>query len=198
MSRDAGRVYGWSLWLLGACAGGPQAAKPPNAEPASSPGLQNAFAATERSSSDVNALLLSCVEDIQRTELGKTSAMHVTAWYCVCMTDALGILEQPLLTRDAAAPKCVDFARSTTPHTPGETQTPYGAHRFLNAGQIAGAFQGCVQKTVQDPYTSGLTSLQQEMFCSCLVDSMRARRSASTAIGEDLTRTCANAANWKW
>jgi hypothetical protein len=166
------------------------------------PSIENRFAKDEQSSSFVNQALYSCMDGLaqaeQTTVPGKAVGVHTKGWYCVCMGDALAVTKSPTVTADQAGARCVEFAKHVTRKTPATTRTPYSGSSFLNAGQMADALKGCRTKLELGEKTKSLAELQKETFCSCVVDSMRFRRTTSTSVPVEETRICANAAGWSW
>jgi hypothetical protein len=162
---------------------------------------ENVFAKDEHPSSFANETLLRCMASLEKAEVAgkkRLTKTHVKAWYCVCMTDALGVAKKAAVSVDAAGPTCVDFAEEATRKTPTSTRTPYTGKSYLNAGQMADALKGCRLKLDQGEKTQALDELQKETFCSCVVDSMRFRRTSSTSVPVAETRVCAEAAGWSW
>jgi hypothetical protein len=164
--------------------------------------IENLFAKHEQSTSFANQTLLSCMSGTLRTGAAapfrRATKPHVEAWYCACMADAMGVLEKPTVSTDEAAARCVDFAGRTTRKTAPATRTPYSGNSFLNVRQMADALKACRTKLTHEPRAAALGERQQETFCSCLVDSMRYRRTTSTNVPVQETRICAHAAGWSW
>jgi len=195
------RLFVFTFLAAAAChktAGAPSST---SAQSDGSSKIENVFAPDEQPTSFASTTLLRCMEGVDRAETSgkkRLTKPHVKAWYCVCMADALGITRPPAATIDAAGPSCVDFAQKTTKKTPTTTHTPYTGSSFLNAGQMADALEACRNKLEQAGKTQALEDLQKETFCSCVVDSMRFRRTTSTSVPVAETRTCAEAAGWSW
>jgi hypothetical protein len=161
----------------------------------------NVFAKDEQPSSFVNESLLRCMAGLEKAEVSgkkRLTMTHTKAWYCVCMTDALGIAKKPAVSVDVAGAACVDFAQAATRKTPTSTRTPYTGKSYLNAGQMGDALRACRLKLEQGAKTQSLDEPQKETFCSCVVDSMRFRRTTSTSVPVAETRVCAEAAGWSW
>jgi hypothetical protein len=172
-----------------------------SAEPGEPRSTENVFAKDEQPTSFASETLLRCMEGLERSEVAgkkRLTKPHVKAWYCVCMTDALGVAKRPTVSVDAAGPVCVNFAQDATRKTPTTTRTPYTGESHLNAGQMADALKGCQLKLEQSEKTQALEEPQKETFCSCVVDSMRFRRTISTSVPVAETRVCAEAAGWSW
>ncbi|MEY4508449.1 MAG: hypothetical protein RLZZ450_571 [Pseudomonadota bacterium] len=191
-----------AIVLLSGChpAGGARSATPVTGDERSP--IDNLFVKHEQSTSFANQTRLSCLSGLAEAEATqvpkKTTKPHVKAWYCVCLADAVGVLETPTVSVEQAGPSCIEFARHTTQKTPPSTRTPYSGESFLNVSQMADALKGCRGKLEQAPKTQSLEELQKETFCSCVVDSMRARRTTSTNVPVAETRICANAAGFAW
>jgi len=161
--------------------------------------IANAFASDERSSSGVNTTLQSCFDRIDDVAGGALPASHMRNWYCICMTDALGVPYEPAESVEQASKTCRSFAQGTQAGTTADTRTPYTGGSALTAGQIAGAHQRCTERAVLEPNTAALPTLSRDAYCSCLVDSMRVRRTASTETPADVATNClerANGARW--
>jgi hypothetical protein len=161
----------------------------------------NVFAKDEQPTSFVNETLQRCMAGLEKAEVAgkkRLTKTHVKAWYCVCMTDALGVAKKPAVSVDAAGPRCVAFAEEATRKTPTSTRTPYTGKSYLNAGQMGDALKGCRNKLEQGAKTQTLEESQKETFCGCIVDSMRFRRTSSTSVPVAETRVCAEAAGWSW
>jgi hypothetical protein len=201
------------LVVLAGCARRPgtaTAGQPSASTPSTSPGRAAPEAASsgvstsdpgERSSSAIHRELLACLAAREGAEgaSGKSAPLHVKTWYCVCMTDALGLPVAALHEAEPSARRCLRFARATGKSAPDSKRTPFTGKSFWSAGQIAGAQQGCLRKAVRDPATRALDETQQDTFCSCLVDNMRARRVASPAsLPVEVSRACAETAGFHW
>lgn len=195
------RLLVLSLVAVLAChksAGGPSSTSAEAGEPRTT---DNVFAKDEQPTSFVNESLLRCMTGLERAEASgkkRLTKAPVKAWYCVCMTDALGVARKPAVTVDGAGAACVDFAEETTRKTPTSTRTPYTGKSFLNSGQMGDALKACRAKLEQGEKTQSLDEDQKEVFCSCIVDSMRFRRTTSTSVPVAETRVCAEAAGWSW
>lgn len=164
--------------------------------------LENLFANEEQSTSFASQALFSCMNGLDDAEASqpkkRATKPHAKTWYCVCLADAVFVLKTPTVSVEQAGPRCVEFARKATPKTPTNTRTPYAGNSYFNVGQMADALKSCRAKLEQAPKTQGLHELQKETFCSCVIDSMRYRRTMSTNVPVEETRICANAAGWSW
>lgn len=153
----------------------------------------NAFSPGEASSSALTTGLFSCMEAVDKNTAPTQPPLkkHVKLWYCACMMDAMYFAMTPAADIGATAQTCMTFAQSTRPATPATTATPYTGRSFLNSNQVAAAVLGCNKGLTKDPATKALPFAQRELYCSCLVDSMRVRRSLSTDVPAPVLRTCA-------
>lgn len=188
--------------LLGSCHPGASASP---ATPLDSPQrkpIENLFAKGEQPTSFASETLKSCMHGLEDAEATrpprKVTKPHAKAWYCVCLADAVGVPKTPTVSVEQAGARCVEFARHTAPKTPSHARTPFAGNSFLNAGQMAHALESCRAKLEQAPKTQSLEEVQKETFCSCVVDSMRHRRTMSTNVPVAETRICADAAGWSW